>query len=238
MKTMRIMIMFLALICASTQVSFGDEASDQKALSQKVEQEPLKYTVGPDDVIQIDVRRHPEFSGEYTINSEGKIQYKFVGDIPVSGLTKLELKDKLITILAKYVIDPDIDVTISQYRSKVIFIVGEVGAPGKYYMRADTISLREVVVQAGLPTLSAAMRRTTLVHPNTNGKPKTENVDLYKLIYEGKLDLDKEMLPGDVLYVPATVFAKVMRVISPVAAPVTPVSTIERASTGNLSNIR
>ena len=160
MKTMRIMIMLLVLTCVSApRVSFGDETSDQKAISKKVEQEPLKYTVGPDDVILIDVRRHPEFSGEYTINSEGKIQYKFVGDIPVSGLTKLELKDKLITILTKYVIDPDIDVTISQYRSKVIFIVGEVGAPGKYYMKADTISLREVVVQAGLPTLSAAMRR-------------------------------------------------------------------------------
>lgn len=235
MKTMRIMIMLLALMCVLGQVSFADETSDQKAISQKVEQEPLKYTVGPDDVILIDVRRHPEFSGEYTINSEGKIQYKFVGDIPVSGLTKLELKDKLISILAKYVIDPDIDVTISQYRSKVIFIVGEVGAPGKYYMRADTISLREAVVQAGLPTLSASLRRTSLVHPNTNGKPKTENVDLYKLIYEGKLDLDKEMLPGDVLYVPATVFAKVMRVISPVAAPVSPVQTIERAATGGVA---
>ena len=102
-------------------------------------------------------------------------------------------------------------------------------------MKADTISLREVVVQAGLPTLSAAMRRTTLVHPNTNGKPKTENVDLYKLIYEGKLNLDKEMLPGDVLYVPATVFAKVMRVISPVAAPIAPAGTIEKARTGGIT---
>jgi protein involved in polysaccharide export with SLBB domain len=238
MKTMKMMIMLLALMCVLTQVSFGDETAEQKAISKKVEQEPLKYTVGPDDVILIDVRRHPEFSGEYTINSEGKIQYKFVGDIPVSGLTKLELKDKIISILAKYVIDPDVDVTISQYRSKVIFIVGEVGAPGKYYMKADAISLRDVVVQAGLPTLAAAMRRTTLVHPNTNGKPKTETVDLYKLIYEGKLDLDKEMLPGDVLYVPATVFAKVMRVINPVAEPIAPAGTIERAGTGGLAGAR
>ena len=235
MKTMRIMIMFLALMCVLGQVSSADETSDQKAISQKVEQEPLKYTVGPDDVILIDVRRHPEFSGEYTINSEGKIQYKFVGDIPVGGLTKLELKDKLISILAKYVIDPDVDVTISQYRSKVIFIVGEVGAPGKYYMKADIISLRDAVVQAGLPTLAAAMRRTNLIHPSTSGKPKSETVDLYKLIYEGKLDLDREMLPGDVLYVPATVFAKVMRIVNPVAEPIAPATTIERAATGGVT---
>lgn len=211
----------------------AQDTRDAQAVSMKIEQEPLKYTLGTDDAIQIEVRRHTEFSGEYTINSEGKIQYKFVGDIPLAGLNKTEAKEKIKTILSKYIIDPDVDITISLYRSKVIYIVGEVGAPGKYYMKADTISLREAVVQAGLPTLSAAMRRTTLVHPDTKEKPKTETVDLYKLIYEGKLDLDKEMLPGDVLYVPATVFAKVMRVVNPVAAPITPATTIERAATGN-----
>jgi polysaccharide export outer membrane protein len=206
----------------------------EKIISQTVEYEPLKYTLGPDDVIQIDVRRHPEFTGEYVINSEGKIQYKFVGDIPISGLTKEEAKEKLKTILSKFIIEPDVEIIISQYRSKVIFIVGEVGAPGKYYMRADSISVRDAVVQAGLPTLAAAMRRTKLIRPAKDGKPKQENIDLYKLVYEGKLVLDREMLPGDVLYVPATMFAKIGRIISPVAAPISPATTIERAATGGI----
>jgi len=209
----------------------GTHEAAQKLLSQQVETEPLKYTLGPDDVIQIEVRRHPEFSGEYTVNSEGKIQYKFVGDIPISGLTKLEIKEKLETILSKFVIDPDIELTILQYRSKIIFIVGEVGAPGKYYMRADTVSVRDAVVQAGLPTLAASMRKTRLVHPDANGKPKYKKIDLYKLIYEGKLDLDRDMLPGDVLYVPATIFAKIGRVLSPIAAPIAPAYSIEYAAT-------
>lgn len=241
-----LLILFLAIplsLSSAAQLPQATETSDmplpestedaQKLLSQEVEQEPLKYTLGPDDVIQLDVRRHPEFSGEYTINSEGKIQYKFVGDIPLAGLTKLEAKGKLSEILSKYIIDPEVEVTISQYRSKVIFIVGEVGAPGKYYMRADEVSLRDVVVQAGLPTLAAAMRKTRLVHPDEKGRPKYEVVDLYQLIYEGKLDLDRDMLPGDVLYVPATLFAKITRIINPVAAPISPATTIERAATGN-----
>jgi len=240
MKSARVLFILMAL-SLMTGVLFADTTpatvtqEQQKTVSEQVEQEPLKYTLGPDDVIQIEVRRHPEFSGEYTINSEGKIQYKFVGDIPVAGFTKAEAKEKIKGILSKYIIDPDIEFTISQYRSKVIFIVGEVGAPGKYYMRADTVSLRDVVVQAGLPTLAASMRKTRLVHPDTNGRPKNEKVDLYKLLYEGKLELDKNMLPGDVLYVPATMFAKVMRVINPIAAPVSPVQTIERAATGGIA---
>jgi len=182
--------------------------------------EPTRYTLGPDDIIEIAVRRHPEFSDRYLINAEGKIQYKFVGDIGISGLTKTEVQDLITKILSKYIITPEVDVTILEYRSKVIYVIGEVGRPGKYYMKADTISMREAVVQAGLPTLSAAMRRTALIHPDKSGKPEQMTVDLYALLYEGKLDLDREMLPGDVVVVPATLFAKIFRVISPVQSTV------------------
>jgi len=182
--------------------------------------EPTRYTLGPDDVIEIVVRRHPEFTDKFVINSEGKIQYKFVGDIEIEGMTKTEVKELITKILAKYIITPEVDVSILEYRSKVIYVIGEVGRPGKYYMKADTISMREAVVQAGLPTLSAAMRRTTLIRPDKSGKPKQATVDLYALLYEGKLDLDREMQPGDVVVVPATLFAKIFRVISPVASTV------------------
>lgn len=196
--------------------------------------EPTRYTLGPDDAIEIIVRRHPEFSDKFIINAEGKVQYKFVGDIEVRGLTKTEVKDKIVQILSKFIINPDVEVTILDYRSKIIYVIGEVGAPGKYYMKADEISLREAVVQAGLPTLSASMRRTQLIRPDKSGKPKIKTIDLYALLYEGKLNLDQIMFPGDVLVVPATVFAKIMRIVSPIAAPVTSSDTLRRAATGGI----
>jgi len=199
----------------------GQEAQTKAPVTPKAAtEEPTRYTLGPDDVIEISVRRHPEFSDKFIINSEGKIQYKFVGDIEVKGMTKTEVKDLITKILAKYIITPEVDVTILEYRSKVIYVIGEVGQPGKYYMRADKISLREAVVQAGLPTLSAAMRRTSLIRPDKSGNPQQTTVDLYALLYEGKLDLDRDMFPGDVVVVPATLFAKIFRVISPVASTV------------------
>ena len=121
-----------------------------------------------------------------------------------------------------------------EYRSKIIYVIGEVGAPGKYYMKADKISLREAVVQAGLPTLSASMRRTQLIRPDKTGKPKEKIVDLYALLYEGKLNLDQDMYAGDVLVVPATLFAKIMRIISPVAAPVMTSDSVRRIGTGGI----
>ncbi len=200
--------------------------------------DPIRYTLGPDDVVQIDVMRHREFSGIYPINKEGKLQYKFVGDIDVTGLTKKELEQKIKEIVGVYVINPEINVTILEYKSKIIYVVGEVGRPGRYYMRADSIPIREAVVEAGLPTLAAAMRRCRLITPDKNGNAKTKTVDLYSILYGGNLKYNLEMRPGDVLYVPATVMAKIARVINPVTAPISSLNSGEGSATSLVTRPR
>jgi len=55
------------------------------------------YTVGATDILEITVMRHPEVSGQFVINNEGNIQYEFVGDMKVDGLTKDAVK-KLLTL--------------------------------------------------------------------------------------------------------------------------------------------
>lgn len=178
--------------------------------------ESTKYVLGPDDVVQIDVRRHPEFSGQYAINSEGKIEYKFVGDLIVSGMTKAQLQSNLYKILSEYVIEPEINVQITAYMSKVFYVVGEVRRPGKFYMKANCIDVREALVQAGLPTDSASMRRCRLISPSADKKNQYKDVNVYELLYGGDLKENIMMQPGDVLYVPATIIAKLIRVVQPV----------------------
>lgn len=76
----------------------------------------LKYTLGADDVVQITVMDHPDFSGTYLIGLEGKIQYKFVGDMDVRGMTKGQLEDKIKKIISQYVISPEVNVTITEFK--------------------------------------------------------------------------------------------------------------------------
>jgi protein involved in polysaccharide export with SLBB domain len=182
--------------------------------------DPLKYTLGPDDQIEITIMRHPEFSGIYTIDQEGKLQYKFVGDMDVRGLTKGVLEQRIKDAISVYVNSPEVNITVIAYRSKVIYVLGEVGTPGKYYMRSETIPVREAIFEAGLPTVAAAMRKCRLITPSAAGKPKTKAVNLYAILYGGNLKKNIDMHPGEVLYVPSTVMAKVIRVINPVASTV------------------
>ena len=189
-------------------------------------QEFSHYTLGKTDIIEISVLRHPEVSGEYTINSEGKIQYEFVGDVSIEGLTKKEIKEFLIKKLEEYIIAPEVTVKIVGYNSKIVYVVGEVGRPGKIFMRGDTITIREALIQAGLPLLSAKASKSYLITPSADGNPEKKNVNIHRLLYEGDLRENLTMRPGDTLYIPPTFLAKTMRVIQPVTQPINAVSGV------------
>ncbi len=179
-----------------------------------------RYTLGANDILEITVARHPEVSGQYAVNAEGKIQYEFVGDLPVQGLTKDEVKNSVAKALEKYIVTPDVTVKIVGYNSKVVYVIGEVATPGKIFMRGDTITVREALMQAGLPLLSAATRKSRLFTPSEAGKPQQKNINVEALLYEGDLRENLVMKPGDTLYIPPTFMAKAMRVINPVAQPI------------------
>jgi protein involved in polysaccharide export with SLBB domain len=202
-------------------------------VTNRVAFDPMTYTLGPDDVVQIDIMRHPEFSGIYPINMEGRLQYKFVGDMDVNGMTKKQLEERVKDAISVFVNAPEVNVTVLEYRSKFIYVLGEVGAPGKYYMRSESIPIREAVFEAGLPTTAAAMRKCRIITPTAKGNPKVKKVNLYEILYGGDLKKNISMRPGEVLYVPATVMAKIIRIISPGASVVgIAASGPESAATG------
>jgi len=178
------------------------------------------YTLGPTDIIDITVLRHPEVSGQFTINMEGKVQYEFVGDVPLAGYTKEQATEVIAKALSKYIIDPQVTTKIIGYNSKIVYVVGEVGRPGKIFMRGDTISVREALLEAGLPLLSANTAKAAMFTPSDNGKVERRTVNVDDLLYKGDLRQNFVMRPGDTLYLPATFWAKAMRVITPVTTPV------------------
>ena len=178
------------------------------------------YTVGDTDILEITVMRHPEVSGQFIINNEGNIQYEFVGDLNVRGLTKDQIKKLLTEKLSEFIIDPEVTVKIAGYNSKIIYVVGEVGRPGKIYMQGDTMTVHEALIEAGLPLLSANTKSGRVITPSNTGSPVIRKVNVAKLLYEGDLRENLALQPGDTLYVPPTFLAKTMRVIQPVAQPI------------------
>ncbi len=177
------------------------------------------YTLGRDDVIRINVRNQPEFSGDFAIDFNGRIQYNYLGDLPVAGLTKYEIQQVLERLLEKYVRVPSVNVQIVAYNSKVVYIIGEVGHPGKFIMRGDAIKLREAILAAGLPTHDAALGRVHVIKPDLND-PRIRVINMKPILYKGKLKDDVDLFPCEIVVVPSTVLSKVNDFLGTLLSPI------------------
>ena len=177
------------------------------------------YTLGRDDVIRIEVQNQPAFTGDFVIGYDGRIQYNYLGDIPVSGLSKYEVQQVLEKLLRQYVRVPVVTVSIMAYNSKVVYVIGEVGRPGKFIMRGDVIKLREAILAAGLPTRTAALWRVHVIKPDLN-KPKVRRVNIKRILYKGRLKDDVSLSSGEIVVVPSTVLSKVNEFLSALLSPV------------------
>src|SRR5210317_1344740 len=102
---------------------------------------PVQYLIGPGDVLQITVWDHPELtipagsfrdptdSGQQ-VGDDGYLYYPYVGLVKAAGMNVAALRDVLTDRLSKYIQDPQLDVRIVGYRSKRVYVVGEVRNPG------------------------------------------------------------------------------------------------------------
>ena|SRR5580698_6187651 len=100
--------------------------------------DPNAYLIGPNDVLYIEVYKQPNFTRPVGVRPDGKITLPFVGDMQAAGLTPNKLRDQVKEALADKVIDPIVDVTVTQVNSQKYTISGEIGRPGTYPLTAPT----------------------------------------------------------------------------------------------------
>lgn len=182
--------------------------------------EEVSYLLGPGDVIKVFVFGHPELSGELVVNPAGNIPFLLIGDVMAEGLTEEELETVLTENLSRYIIEPNVSVTIIGYNSKKVYILGEVNRPGEYPIGGSVISLREAILKAGLPTTSAALRRVQIITPQPT-KPIIKIVNLSKILHKGELKEDINLHAGDIVYIPSNIPTKIGNILDKISAPIT-----------------
>lgn len=172
---------------------------------------PVAYTIGAQDVLNIQVFDEPDLSTKYRVEADGMITFPLIGRIMASGLTLREFQDRLTAQLAAgYIKKPQVRVDIDQYKSQSVYVIGEVRTPGKITM-SGSMSLIEALALAGSPTTTAS-NELIVVHPRKS-KPGAatlpdENVEAertkvnIKDLQVGKVGLDIILQDGDTIFVP------------------------------------
>jgi polysaccharide export outer membrane protein len=158
------------------------------------------YLIGAGDVLEILVWREPDISRTVRVRPDGKISLPLVDDIQASQSTLLQLKKRITDALAGYVDKPSVYVMLQENRSKKIYIVGTVGAPGEYVLERE-ITILQAIAMAGGFTEWANKDDIVIIRTRPEGQARIKFN--YDRVVSGK-DIQQNILlkPDDVIIVP------------------------------------
>ncbi len=159
--------------------------------------------MGPGDRFKITVFHEPEMGGEFTVSPQGNISYPYIGNVEVAGKTCSDIELEITTRLKDgYLANPTVSCSITEYNSKLVYILGAVSAPGAYPFRSGS-TVVEVIARAGGFTVQADRNRLQL--RSQVGGEETQVIVPFQDIVEGT-QRDLRLLPGDVIFVPKNAF--------------------------------
>jgi polysaccharide export outer membrane protein len=112
------------------------------------------YQIGPQDILRVTVYGHEDLTQTVLVQPDGTFTFPLIGRVKASDNTPAELEKKIVTLLAKgFIRNPQVTVVVQEFRSKTVYVVGEVQRPGPYPLAGHTM-LVEVLAKAG-PTPNA-----------------------------------------------------------------------------------
>lgn len=197
------------------------------------------YGIEPGDVLSITVWDHPELAGSvgggqalaiaggdpnvaaapagFTVDHDGMLEFPYAGSMKVAGLTEDQARTLLTSKLSRYINKPKVTLRVQQYRSKRIYVDGEVKTPGLQAINDIPMTLVEAINRAGgfLPT--ADQSQISLVRNES-----TYHINLPEMVQKGVNPASIMLRNGDVVRVRSREESKVFvsgEVVQPRALP-------------------
>jgi polysaccharide export outer membrane protein len=197
--------LILSLFLAGCSTPKLPMATVQNSLTTSVND--YQYLIGPNDTVGIFVWRNPELSGNFIVRPDGKISTSLVEDVLVSGKTPTQVARDMETILSKYIRDPVVTVSVTNFvgpYSEQVRVIGAATNPQAVSYR-QYMTLLDLMIAVGGLTEFADGNDAKLVRTQ-NGEQITYKIRLDDLIREGEISANVDMLPGDVVIIPEAWF--------------------------------
>ncbi len=147
--------------------------------------DPNKYLIGPEDVIFIRVWREPDFTLPAAVRPDGKITMPLIGDVQAGDQTPAQLTKTITELLGKYLNNPDVNVMVTDVRSKKYYIDGEVTKSGSFLLVTPTTVLEALSIAGGFRDFANTkkiriLRKGNILHFNwkevSSGKKLEQNI--------------------------------------------------------------
>jgi len=189
---------------AVNQPDANTVSTPDKGFSQR----HTRYKLQSGDVFDIAFELNPEFNQTASVQPDGYITLRGIGDIQVKGMTVPELTETLRGAYGKILNDPLISVVLKDFEKPYFVANGQVGHPGKYDLRGDTTVVQAVAMAGGFLD-SAKDSQVLLFRKASDGWYSAKIINVKKMEKAGDLREDPQLQPGDMLFVPKNRFSKI-----------------------------
>lgn len=153
--------------------------------------------IGVLDKLTVSVFGVPELTTTGTVDSSGSFNMPLAGAVPAQGRTTGEFATEVRQRLARYVRDPQVNVSIDQALSQQVTVDGSVARPGVYQVTGDTTLLRAIAISGGMT--EDALKREVLIFRTVEGKRMVARFDMNEI--RGARAEDPQVFGNDVIVV-------------------------------------
>jgi len=222
--------LLLLIACSHSKLS----QKDTKSIDLAVRQNPINtpsdpFTLGEGDEISINVWRNQDLNRTVQLDPSGYVSFPMVGQIKASGLTVEQLRQEITTKLAKYFVNPQVDITLTKLRSKNVYVLGEVRSPGGFVLDQKMYAW-EAIAKAGGFTNEANKRAVLLIRQEKETiRANLLNMNIMDTLEKGEIDKYVYAKSGDIVYVPPTKIADIGKFMTTLDTIVRPFTNIQRA---------
>jgi len=176
-----------------------------------------RYTIHPSDTLELTFMLTPDFNQTVTVQPDGYITLRNVGDLLAAGHTLPELTESIKTAYSKILHDPVISVDPKDFEKPYFVVGGQVGKPGKFDWRGD-VTVTEAIAIAGGFTDAAKHSQVLLFRRVSDQWTEAKIINTKKMLNSRNLQEDPELQPGDMLFVPKNALSKIKPFLPTTAA--------------------
>jgi polysaccharide biosynthesis/export protein len=213
----------LLLVFASASAQEPAPAAGQKTPSAAASSNPAQKPAADDpafqnrhpryklelgDTFDVNFDLSPEFNQTVTVQPDGYITLRGIGDVHVADQTVPELTATLRTAYGDILHDPLISVTLKDFEKPYFIADGQVDRPGKYDLRGDTTLTQAIAIAGGFKD-TAKHSQVLLFRRASEGWYSAKIINVKKMEKDGVLSEDPFLHPGDMLFVPQNTISKI-----------------------------
>jgi protein involved in polysaccharide export with SLBB domain len=195
-------------------VSAGITAADNapNSVATTAPSATSEYRLFPRDLVRVTVHGEPELKDlDRRIDGGGRVSLPFISPVEIQGLTTAEAEMRIQRdyIDQQILIRPQVSVTVVEYDTREVSVLGQVRTPGRiaFPKEATNLSIIDAVSKAGGFTRIARTDSVRVTRKNgVNSTETSVTVDVARMFDGRGGGTPFLLLPGDIVFVPERIF--------------------------------